>query len=180
MRHSQVPIARKEGLVIQEMPEEVLVYDLDTNKAHCLNQTAAFVWKSCDGKNSVADITRLAGADSGSVVPEDLVWLAIDQLSEKNLLANELKADFNGSTRREVIKKIGLAAVIGLPLVASLTAPTSVLAATSCACGTNADCQAKQGCPQFCNGGVCNNTSPGTARPESGSISVREKQKLTN
>ncbi len=53
MKHSQVPIARKEGLVIQEMPEEVLVYDLDTNKAHCLNQTAAFVWKSCDGKNSI-------------------------------------------------------------------------------------------------------------------------------
>ncbi len=55
MKSSQVPIARKEGLVIQEMPEEVLVYDLDTNKAHCLNQTAAFVWKSCDGRNSVAE-----------------------------------------------------------------------------------------------------------------------------
>lgn len=133
MKNSQVPIARKEGLVIQEMPAEVLVYDLDTNKAHCLNETAAFVWKSCDGKNSVADITKLVGHDSGSVVPEDLVWLAIDQLSEKNLLENSLKADFNGSTRREVIKKIGLAAVVGLPLVMSLTAPTSVSAAASCA-----------------------------------------------
>ncbi len=140
MKSSQVPIARKEGLVIQEMPEEVLVYDLDTNKAHCLNQTAAFVWKSCDGRNSVADITKLVGDDAGNDVPEDLVWLAIDQLSEKNLLANNLKADFGGTTRREVIKKIGLAAVIGLPLVASLTAPTSVLAATSCVCTTNSDC----------------------------------------
>ena len=58
MNHSQVPVARKENLVIQEMPEEVLVYDMDTNKAHCLNRTAAFVWKSCDGKNSVAPITH--------------------------------------------------------------------------------------------------------------------------
>ena len=159
MKSSQVPIARKEGLVIQEMPEEVLVYDLDTNKAHCLNQTAAFVWKSCDGRNSVADITKLVGDDSGNAVPEDLVWLAIDQLSEKNLLANNLKADFNGTTRREVIKKIGLAAVIGLPLVASLTAPTSVLAATSCTCpaGVDSDCTAQPGCPVTCNvaTGIC-------------------------
>jgi hypothetical protein len=158
MNSSQVPVARKEGLVIQEMPDEVLVYDLDTNKAHCLNQTAAFVWKSCDGRNSVADITKLVGADSGNHVPEDLVWLAIDQLSEKNLLANDLKANFNGSTRREVIKKIGLAAVIGIPVVASLTAPTSVMAAVSCACTgtTNADCLPQPGCAQTaCSGGVC-------------------------
>ena len=157
MKSSQVPVARKERLVIQETPDEVLVYDLDTNKAHCLNQTAAFVWKSCDGRNSVADITRLVGRDAGSAVPEDLVWLAIDQLSEKNLLANELKTNFSGSTRREVIKKIGLAAVIGLPVVASLTAPTSIMAAVSCACGTTADCTAQQasGCAATCNGSVC-------------------------
>jgi hypothetical protein len=153
MNSSQVPVARKERLVIQEMPEEVLVYDLDTNKAHCLNQTAAFVWKSCDGRNSVADITKLVEDDSGNVVPEDLVWLAIDQLSEKNLLANNLKADFNGTTRREVIKKIGLAAVIGIPVVASLTAPTSVLAASSCVCSSNADCAPTvPACPGTCNG----------------------------
>ncbi len=153
MNSSQVPVARKERLVIQEMPEEVLVYDLDTNKAHCLNQTAAFVWKSCDGRNSVADITKLVGDDSGTAVPEDLVWLAIDQLSEKNLLADNLKADFKGSTRREVIKKIGLAAVIGIPVVASLTAPTSVLAGLSCACNApNDPTCGTTACPGTCNG----------------------------
>jgi hypothetical protein len=150
MNHSQIPVARKDGLVIQEMPEEVLVYDLDTNKAHCLNKTAAFVWKSCDGKNSVADIKNLFGSDSGNV-SDDLVWLAIDQLNENNLLENEIKANFNGQTRREVIKKIGLAAVIGIPVVASLVAPTSIMAVVSCACTDNASCQAQPGCPTTCN-----------------------------
>jgi hypothetical protein len=51
MKSPQFPCARKAGLVIQDMPDEVLVYDLDTNKAHCLNKSAAFVWRSCDGKN---------------------------------------------------------------------------------------------------------------------------------
>jgi hypothetical protein len=130
---SQIPVARKEGLVIQEMPDEVLVYDLETNKAHCLNQTSAFVWKACDGKKSVVEISKLLG----NSVPEDLVWLAIDQLSEKNLLENKLSLSSKGQSRREVIKKIGLASVIALPFVASLAAPTSVLAAASCgqACG---------------------------------------------
>jgi hypothetical protein len=159
MNSSQVPVARKEGLVIQEMPGEVLVYDLDTNKAHCLNQTAAFVWKSCNGKNSISEITKLVADDTGNKVPEDLVWLAIDQLSEKNLLSNDLKANFNGSTRRDVIKKIGLAAVIGIPVVASLTAPTSVLAASSCVCTTNLDCTAVQGCGNTCvNASTCTTT----------------------
>jgi hypothetical protein len=45
------PEARKDGLVIQDLPEEILVYDLNTNKAHCLNQTAAYVWQACDGLN---------------------------------------------------------------------------------------------------------------------------------
>ncbi len=153
MNHSQIPVARKDGLVIQEMPEEVLVYDLDTNKAHCLNKTAAFVWKSCDGKNSVADIKNLFGSDSGNV-SDDLVWLAIDQLNENNLLENEIKANFNGQTRREVIKKIGLAAVIGIPVVASLVAPTSIMAVVSCACTSNTDCTAPPGCPQTCKTGT--------------------------
>ncbi|HVE55948.1 MAG TPA: PqqD family protein [Pyrinomonadaceae bacterium] len=158
MKSSQVPVARKEGLVIQETSEEVLVYDLTSNKAHCLNQTAAFVWKSCDGNNSVPEITKLLENESGSAIPEDLIWLAIDQLNEKNLLEIELASSFAGRSRREVIKKIGLAAVVALPIVASLTAPTSALASTSCACVGSGDCLAQTTCPSTVNcnpSGVC-------------------------
>lgn len=144
MKDSQIPVARKEGMVIQEMPNEVLVYDLETNKAHCLNQTAAAVWKSCDGKNTAADITNLLAKSSGNPVEEDMIWLAIDQLNEKNLLEAPITPNFNGQTRREVIKKVGLAAVIALPLISSLAAPKAAHAGTTCptgqACTTNADC----------------------------------------
>ena len=157
MKSSQIPIARKDGLVIQETTDEVLVYDLTSNKAHCLNQTAAFVWKSCDGNNSISDITNRFQKEIGSSVHEDLVWLAIDQLNDKNLLEKDLKADFAGRSRREVIKKIGLAAVIALPLVASLTAPSSAMAASSCICNSPGNCTAQPTCPNMtCNpGGLC-------------------------
>src|SRR5687767_7660145 len=109
MKSSQIPVARKEGLVVQETADEVLVYDLKSNKAHCLNQTAAFVWKSCNGDNSISEITELFEKEIGSAVQEDLIWLAIDQLNEKNLLTANLTSKFAGRSRREVIKKIGLA-----------------------------------------------------------------------
>ncbi len=152
MNNSQKHTARKEGLVIQEMPDEVLVFDLETNKAHCLNETTAFVWKACDGKNSVADITKLFGNQSGTPVPEDLVWLALDQLKEKNLIENkdEIVVDYNGMSRREVIRKVGLASVVALPLISSLVAPTAASAQTqnctgngrpnNCPCNNNNNC----------------------------------------
>lgn len=149
----QRPVARKEGLVIQEMPDEVLVFDLETNKAHCLNETAAFVWKACDGVNSVADITRAFGSQSGTPVEESLVWLAIDQLNESNLLAEQVKADFKGQSRREVIKKIGLAAVIALPIVSSLVAPSAAMAVT-CSGAPNQPCVGN-GNNGICCGGNC-------------------------
>jgi len=71
MNNSQFPSARKTGLVVQDMPDEVLVYDLDSNKAHCLNKSAALVWKSCDGTKTVSDIVRLFESGSGEKVSED-------------------------------------------------------------------------------------------------------------
>ncbi len=162
MKDSQIPVARKEGMVIQEMPTEVLVYDLDTNKAHCLNQTAAAIWKSCDGKNTVTDISRLLAQTTGSPVQEEMIWLAIDQLNEKNLLETPIAPKFSGQTRREVIKKVGLAAVIALPLISSLAAPKAANAGSVCntgaVCTSNAQCSsACQGCqiPNGATSGTC-------------------------
>ncbi|MBS1793968.1 MAG: PqqD family protein [Acidobacteria bacterium] len=159
MKSSQVPVARKEGLVVQETSEEVLVYDLNSNKAHCLNQTAAFVWKSCDGNNSVGDITKLFENETGSAVPEDMIWLAIDQLKDKELLQTVPADGLKGRSRRDVIKTIGLATVVALPIVASLTAPTSVMAAVSCSCLVPGDCVATA-CPSTVNCNASNICAP--------------------
>ena len=160
MNNSQRPIARKSGLVVQEVPDEVLVYDLESNKAHCLNQSAAMVWRSCDGKNSVAEIARLVEDQAGGKVTEDFVWLAIDQLSENNLLEKEVAISFNGRSRREAIKKIGMASMIAVPVIASLVAPQSALAAASCSCNNPSSCgnAPNAGCASTvnCNGaGLC-------------------------
>ena len=155
------PQARSEGLVIQELSDEVLVYDLDTDKAHCLNQTAALIWKSCDGSRSIPDIAKRVESLVGGNISDDFVWLAIDQLNENNLLEHEISSKFSGMSRRDVIKKIGLSTMIAVPIIASLTAPPSAMANVSCICNQNDDCAL--GTPngtctsRFCNGlGTCN------------------------
>lgn len=172
MSNSQFPTARKSGLVVQEVPDEVLVFDLESNKAHCLNQTAALVWKSCDGKTSVSKIAKFVETQTGRGVSDDLVWLAIDQLNENSLLEKEMKSSFAGQSRREVIKKIGLASMIALPVVASLVAPQNALANVSCVCFTAFDCSspAFSTCPDMncCNmAGLC---APSLPAPSDGCL----------
>lgn len=164
MNEIQKPVARQQNLVIQEMTDETLVYDLKTNKAHCLNKTAAAVWKSCDGNNTIAEIAGLIKGTNGAAVGEDFIWLAIDQLNEKDLLAEEMPAKFNGQTRREVIKKVGLAAIVALPIVTSLVAPTVASAGSTCpagmacTCTLNMTCMTAGGCA--CNSGTGTSTCP--------------------
>lgn len=130
MNNINQPLARREGLIVQELPDEVLVYDASNDKAHCLNQSAALVWKHCDGKTQIADIAKIIGKELNAPVKEEFVWLALDQLEKEALLEKE--TDFSlktlGVSRREVIKKIGLATVIALPIVTSLLNPMSAKA----------------------------------------------------
>lgn len=156
MQNIYVPTARSENIVIQQMPAsenapaELLVYDLTNNRAHCLNETAAAIWKKCDGKSTVEEIAKSFSES------EDLVWLGIDQLSKENLLVEEYQPVTDRPNRREIIKKVGIASVIAIPVVASLAAPSSVMAAASCSCTDNLSCAPQTSCPSTSN---CNSTS---------------------
>src|SRR4051812_10883764 len=96
------PHAREEGLVIQELPDELLVYDLDRHKAHCLNHTAAFIWKRCDGKTTVAEIAARISKEFNARADEEVVWLALDQLEKTDLLRKRVTraSDARQVTRR--------------------------------------------------------------------------------
>jgi len=152
----QLPKARTEQLIVKEVDDEVLVYDLKTDQAHCLNKTAARVWEYCDGRNSLADIRTALVADSGALVDEGLVWLALDQLQQYNLLAEAPSAPpaFAGMTRRQLVRTLGVAA-IALPVVVSIVSPTAVSAA-SC----NGVCNSPADCPPTCSS--CAKLTPGS------------------
>jgi hypothetical protein len=82
----KLPKARRKGLVVHEFADEVVIYDLESNQAHCLNQASGFVWRRCDGRTSVAKLTKMLGDQMQTNVNEEVVWLALDQLASYDLL----------------------------------------------------------------------------------------------
>lgn len=128
-------VIQKENLVTHDSEEETLIYDLDQDKAFCLNQTSAIVWRFCNGKNSISDISKNLSKHFNIPVDENFVWFILEQLGKKNLIRNvpEMPAELGGLSRRDVIKRIGLGTMIALPVISSLIAPL----ATHAASGTN-------------------------------------------
>ena len=153
-REQRVPEARSKGLVVQELAEEVLVYDQDRHKAHCLNQTAALVWKQCDGRRSVSDIAGKLSRELKGEVGQDMVWVALEQLSKTHLLKEGVRGEKEVVSRREVMRRIGIGAAVALPVVTSIVAPKASEAAncrpSGATCTTSAQC-----CSGLCNAGTC-------------------------
>jgi hypothetical protein len=131
-KHTLLPVARTKDLIVNELPDEVLVYDLTRHKAHCLNQTAAQIWHLCNGQRTVPEITRTLAQELDRPVDEEVVWLGLGQLSKSCLLEQALgKPDATSRlSRRTAIRRLGMAAAIALPLVISVVAPSAVNAAT--------------------------------------------------
>ena len=156
------PQMRKRGLIIDELTDEVLVYDLDSDQAHCLNRTAALVWRCCDGNTSATEIARRLSVALAAPFNEELVWLALGQLEKLQLLEDSISvpSQFTQLSRRRMIRQLGLAAAVAVPLVTSIVAPTAVQAATCIPSGQPCN-PAKLCCsPLGCNGspgsGTCN------------------------
>lgn len=126
------PAARTENIVVQNLAKETLIYDLDTHRAVCLNETAALVYQLCDGGNSISAIGDKLSKRFGSDVSEDWARLAVEELKNYNLLANgaEIEDGFAGLSRREAIRRVGLTSLIALPVISSLVAPTASMAAS--------------------------------------------------
>jgi hypothetical protein len=149
------PRARKDGLVVEELPDELLVYDLDRHKAHCLNETAALIWKRCDGRTTVAAMARAIEGELNAPVGEEVVRFALDQLDRSCLLEGWAPRSPKGKlSRREAMRRLGLAAALAVPVVTSIVAPTAAEAVTckgsGAICGSSAEC-----CSGVCNAGLC-------------------------
>lgn len=128
------PVSRTDDLVVQELNNEVLIYDLRENKAFCLNETSALIWRSCDGNHTVDEIGKQLGS-------EDLAWLALSDLKKQKLVDHNIgtPAKFEGMSRREVVKALGVSSMLAIPVIAGLVAPTAAQTASQCGMPCNTD-----------------------------------------
>ena len=116
----------RDQLVVEDLGTELMIYDQKRNRAFCLNQKAAFIWQRCDGKTTVGELAAKLAHSSGEAIDEKVVHFALQSLFQDGLLE---PSSFEpvvplGMTRRQVMQKIGVRAVVALPLVTALMVAT--------------------------------------------------------
>ncbi len=166
-------------MIVQELPDETLVYDRRRHQSSCLNRIASMVWHHCDGKTSVEEMATLLQGEFNTSEGEEAVWLALDQLQKAHLLQGRvaLPPGVDGYTRRQLLRKLALVgAAVMVPVVIKIIAPTAVQATHTTNCITPTDCAADPASfggsecdPPTCDLFCCGPASPkvGQCKPNS-------------
>jgi len=143
--NTSIPLARSADLVVEEIDDEVLVYDLTSNQAHCLSATAAAVWRACDGQTSSDALVAHLGLDAEAVGRALIELASCDLLQARPVLGETRNRRFrrksrsevaaksgNGLTRRETTIKFAQygTAAMAIPLIWSIAGPIPEAAAT--------------------------------------------------
>lgn len=145
-----VPMARTTGLLESPADDELVLYDVEHDRAHALNAPALALWRACDGTADVAELARLLATD------RDVVWFGLRELDQQGLLVSPLPAstDLRRIGRREMLRKVAVGGTIGLavPTIISVVAADPAAAASCRTLG------------QTCTGGalVCLGAAQGT------------------
>lgn len=153
------PKARTEDVLARELESgETVVYDRKTDAVHCLNRSAALVWKHSDGSRSVRELASLLHGELGLPDEAGVVHVALAELGKANLVDADVAGltSAAGVTRRQALGRVGYGVAIAalLPAVASIVAPRPA-AAASClpvgaGCTSDTDC-----CSRSCVAGIC-------------------------
>lgn len=161
------PVARQ-NILVEELPDETLVYDLDRHRAHCLNPTAAFLLSKSNGERELAELARLAEAEFGATTNEEVVRLGLERLERARLITWDGPGPFERDlSRKEAIRKLALVG-LAIPAVMTVVTPMPAQAATGITpgqcrrsggatgqCCTNSKLCIPAGRNGACQGGPC-------------------------
>src|SRR3954454_16499864 len=111
-RTAAVPAAQSDGVLVQPLGDETVIYDRESKEAHCLKPLAAVVFDCCDGHATVADIASMSTQRLGEAITDADVADAVHQLESLDLLQaapvvrlsdDPVSSNGHGMSRREMI-----------------------------------------------------------------------------
>jgi|CXWL01.1.fsa_nt_gi hypothetical protein len=118
------PKARSEGLSRIEYGSLLFIHDSENGRTHELNDTAARVFKACDGHSSVDELAAQLPGSPGDFGP-DLVLSALAQLGRVGLLEDAFP------TLPFVPRRRFVGTALLAPIVISVATPSRAVAASS-------------------------------------------------
>ena len=123
---TEFPKARTSHILTEEVAGELLVFDSAGNRAHCLNGSAAAIWRHSDGRRSVTQLAEHLFPALSASEGEQMVRLGLERLRRRKLLEGAPQEMAVDLSKRHLIRKMAIvAAAAGLaaPLVSSVVAP---------------------------------------------------------
>jgi len=132
---------KRTRLVVRELQEELLAYDLSSHRASCLNRGAAEVFRACDGRRSCAEIASVASERLETRVGERYVELALERLVRSGVVE---PAPVHSPGRRAALRRLVATAALALPVVTTVLAPEPAEAQTcrpnGSSCASSSQC----------------------------------------
>jgi hypothetical protein len=155
---------------LEEIGDELVIYDLQRHRAHQLNRTAALVWQHCNGQRTVAELCKILQDELDPAIQEVLVWQALERLGRSHLLREPRPRQAGAArmTRRQALRKLGQVAALALlmPAVTSILAPAPLRAdqhdcdKNPCTRACKDQCKKDKDCPKgnpVCRLQACSN-----------------------
>jgi hypothetical protein len=147
----EVLAARCDGIDVEVLGDELVLYDRRTQEAHLLNAPVVEVWHALQDPSSFADL----GARLPHQSRDQLTW-AIAELQRVELVEPSIGRPGPGAagvSRRQLLRRMGLAAV-AIPAISTIFSAQAASAAPACG-GANAQCNGVGGVSTCCSGRTC-------------------------
>ena len=118
------PKARSAGLDIEDLNDEIVVYDRTSDQVHLLSASTAKIWRLCDGKRRTVDIVDELEGQEASLIAVDgaLSELEAFELLDLSEEADASQAPVNLSRRSLLTHAAGASAFAAVTIV-TLEAP---------------------------------------------------------
>jgi hypothetical protein len=117
---------RNDGLLSEQVDNELLVFNHATDEGHALNEAAAIVFRLCEGNTDRETMAAQLSKNTG--LPNDpiIVDLALAELHDAGLIS--LDQAPQGISRRSVVRQLGLTVMAAamLPLIETMVARTAI------------------------------------------------------
>jgi hypothetical protein len=121
------PLARTTDVSTESVEDELRVYDEQLEVGYVLNETAAVVWRNCNGKRTLKDLVSIVSEELGTEADEDMILMALDKLAQHGLLLSGYEPRSPQAERLSRRRFFGRAGIVG---AAAMAAPVVYAAAS--------------------------------------------------
>jgi hypothetical protein len=132
MENQGTPRSIRQGISVQQIGTETLLYDERRHLAFCLNESSSVIWRLADGEHTIALIREAASAELKTQLSEDFVLYALGELRKDGLVEPSEVEGRATISRRAALQKLGVGGALLLPAIASIVAPTAAQAYSGC------------------------------------------------